>query len=1092
MFRLSSIAAISAFAVMASPAMSAQTKLLGDPAIHQDKIAFVYAGDLYTANLDGSDPHRLTTNIADETGPVFSPDGTRLAFTANYQGNTDVYSISVNGGQPQRHTFHPGADIAMDWSPDGNEIAFVSARQRLNGRSAQLYHVATTGGLPELKMQARIFRGSYNENGRQFAAIPFGPAYNGLYGGSSGWKGYRGGTSPSIQIMDLRRDRVSYIPGERVNDIEPMWVGDTVYFISDRDNEIFNIHRFDAATGTVAKISNETVWDIRAADAYGTRMIYEAGGELKLLDTATGAVTPLSISLSPDLPQLQSNWTGVAGQITAADLSKSAKRVLITARGEVFSVPVEDGSVRNISDSGGVREYDGTWSPDGLRLAYIVEADRKQHLVIEDQDGLGDTVRFDLGSHFYTLLEWGGDGGHIIYRDNHLRLYALDTTTGESRQISEDARRQWGYGGTEVSTSPNGEWLAYTREEANFNRNIYLYNFATGRSTLLTDGMADAGAPAFSNDGDLLYFTASTNAGPTHVGLDMTTQERPYRAGIYVAVLTADGKSPLAPKIGNEEVEKDDEAETGDQDDEAESLTYDLAGARTRIQALPVEEAQYSDLAVGDKGQLYYVKSVQPGTENPAAGQNLQADAELIAFDFEEREAKVLTTGVVAFSVSADGTHALVRKADGSLATGKFGDKLDLKPVKTSDLQMLIDPRAEWGQIFDDVWRMQQEYFYDPNMHGINWQGIHDQYRPLLDHVGRREDLNRLLTEMIAELQVGHNRVGGGDVARPSGPDVGLLGADIALRNGRHQITRIYSGENWNPGLQGPLSMPGMGVYEGDYIIAINGRTLDASSNIFEHLAGTVGKQVTLTVSSRANGRDASDIVVEPVDSEFMIRLWAWVEGNRKAVDEATGGRVGYVYLPNTAGAGYTLFNRMFFSQTDREAIIIDERSNGGGQAANYITDVLSRTYLSGWKDRDGMTFNTPGGAMFGPKLMLIDQDAGSGGDFLPYSFREMGIGTLMGTRTWGGLIGISANPGLVDGGFLVVPYFRFFDTDYQWTVENEGVAPDIEVALDPLLTNQGRDAQLEAAIAEIQRQLATRPSPVPTQAPAYPTELGE
>lgn len=1091
MFRLSSIAAISVVAVMASPVVSAQTKLLGDPAIHGDKIAFVYAGDLYTANLDGSDPHRLTTNIADETGPVYSPDGTRLAFTANYQGNTDVYSISVNGGQPERHTYHPGTDIAIDWSTDGTEIAFVSARHRLSGRSAQLFHVSLKGGLPTLQMQARIFRGAYNENGRRFAAIPFGPAYNGLYGGSSGWKGYRGGTTPSIQIMDLRRDRVSYIPGDRVNDIEPMWIGDMVYFISDRDNEIFNIHRFDPATGQVSKVTSETTWDIRAADAYGTQIIYEAGGELKILDTATGTVTPVSVSLSPDLPQLQPNWTGVAGQVSAADLSKTAKRVLITARGEVFSVPVEDGSVRNISDSGGVREYDGTWSPDGQKLAYIVEADRKQHLVIEDQDGLGETVRFDLGDHFYTLLDWGGEGDHIIYRDNHLRLYALNTTSGESRQISEDTRRQWGYGGTEVATSPNGEWLAYTREEANFNRNIYLYNFSSGRSTVLTDGMADAGAPAFSRDGELLYFTASTNAGPTHVGLDMTTQERPYRAGIYLAVLTEDGESPLAPKIGNEEAEKDDE-DNGEEEEEIESVAYDLAGAKTRIQALPVEEAQYSDLAVGETGKLYYVKSVQPGIENPAPGQNLQAGAELIGFDFEEREAKTLTSGVTAFSLSADGTHALVRNADGSLATGKFGDKFEPKPVNVGSLQLLIDPRAEWAQIFDDVWRMQQEYFYDPNMHGIDWQGIYDQYRPLLAHVGRREDLNRLLTEMIAELQVGHNRVGGGDVARPSGPDTGLLGADLAIRNGRHQITRIYSGENWNPGIQGPLSMPGMGVSEGDYIIAVNGRDLGDGSNIFEHLAGTVGKQVTLTVSNRANGRDSREVVVEPVDSEFMMRLWAWVEGNRKAVDEATNGRVGYVYLPNTAGAGYTLFNRMFFSQTDKDAMIIDERSNGGGQAANYITDVLSRTYLSGWKDRDGQTFNTPGGAMFGPKLMLIDQDAGSGGDFLPYSFRQMGIGTLMGTRTWGGLIGISANPGLVDGGFLVVPYFRFFDANYEWTVENEGVAPDIEIALDPVLTNQGRDAQLEAAIAEILRQLETNPSPVPTEAPAYPTELGE
>ncbi|MEL7391684.1 MAG: PDZ domain-containing protein [Pseudomonadota bacterium] len=1090
MVKMKLAAAVMGLAAGGLQTVSAETLLLGDPAIHENKIAFVYAGDLYTANIDGSEPHRLTTHVATERGPIFSPDGTRIAFTSDYQGNTDVYSVSVEGGQPTRHTFHPGADIAIDWSPDGTEVAFVSARQRLSGRSAQLWHVSVDGGLPERQMQARIFRGTYNDNARRFAAIPFGPAYNALYGGSSGWKGYRGGTSPSIQIMDMRRDRVTYIPGERVNDIEPVWVGDDVYFSSDRDGEIFNLHRYDTDTQTITKVTNETIWDIRAIDAFGNRVIYEAGGRLKIFDTDTGTATPLSISISPDLPQLQAKWTNVAGQISAGDLSKSGKRVLLTARGEVFSVPTKDGSIRNISDSSGVREYDATWSPDSQRLAYIVESDRQQRLVIESQDGLSDPTSFDLGTGFYNILNWGGEGQHLIYRDNHLQLFAMNTETGQSVQISEDIRRQWGFGATEVSTSPNGEWLAYTREETNFNRNIYLYNFASGDSTLLTDGMADVGGPAFSPDGELLYFTASTNAGPTHVGLDMTTQERPYRAGVYVAVLTADGKSPLAPKAGDEEADAKDEDESSDE--EETTLSYDLAGAKSRIQALPVEQALYTDLSVGKDGKLYYVKSVQPGVENTPPGQRLQADAELIQFDFEERKAKSIAKDITAITLSSDGEHALARKSDGSLVTGSLSDPFEPKPVNTSDLQLWIEPRTEWRQIFDDVWRMEAEYFYDPNMHGLDWQSVYDQYLPLLEHVGRREDLNRLLAEMIAEMQVGHNRVGGGDIVRDSGPQIGLLGADLARENGRHRISRIYTGENWNPFLQGPLSVPGLDVSEGDYIIAVNGRDLGQGDNIFEHLAGTVGKQTTLTVSDRANGRNARQVVVEPIGNEFLVRLWAWVEGNRKFVDEQSDGRVGYVYLPNTAGAGYTLFNRMFFSQTDKDAIIIDERSNGGGQAANYIADVLSRTYLSGWKDRDGLIFNTPGGAMFGPKLMLIDQDAGSGGDFLPYSFREMEIGTLMGTRTWGGLIGISANPGLVDGGFLVVPYFRFFDTDYEWSVENEGVAPDIEVQLDPLLTNQGRDAQLEAAIAEILRQADANPSPVPTEAPPYPTELGE
>jgi tricorn protease len=387
---------------------------------------------------------------------------------------------------------------------------------------------------------------------------------------------------------------------------------------------------------------------------------------------------------------------------------------------------------------------------------------------------------------------------------------------------------------------------------------------------------------------------------------------------------------------------------------------------------------------------------------------------------------------------------------------------------------------------------MEKEYFYDANMHGLDWDGIYDRYRPLVDHVGRREDLNTLMVEMIAEMQVGHNRVGGGDTHDEEGPDTGLLGANYVIEDGRYKLARVYTGESWNPFFEAPLAVPGNEAREGEFILAINGAELTADDNIFELLQGTVGEQVTLRVGPEANGDDARDIVVEPVRNEFMLRLWRWIEDNRRLVDEATDGRVGYVYLPNTAGAGYTFFNRMFFAQIDKEAMIIDERSNGGGQAANYITEVLSRVHLSGWKDRDGLVYNTPMGAMHGPKVMLIDQDAGSGGDYLPYSFRHLGIGKLIGTRTWGGLIGIFANPLLTDGGVLTVPFFRFYDADHEWTVENEGVAPDIEVALDPIATNEGRDTQLERAIDEVLSQLEGFENPVPDEAPPFPTELGK
>ena len=434
----------------------------------------------------------------------------------------------------------------------------------------------------------------------------------------------------------------------------------------------------------------------------------------------------------------------------------------------------------------------------------------------------------------------------------------------------------------------------------------------------------------------------------------------------------------------------------------------------------------------------------------------------------------------------------IISKADGSMATAEIKDEIKPEALKMAGVKVFVDPREEWLQIFNEAWRMEKEYFYADTLHGLDWDAVYEQYRPLVDHVGRREDLNDLIVEMIAELQAGHNRAGGGDVYRGSNVDTGLLGANLDTANGRHRIAQVYTGESWNPFVKAPLATPGNEARTGEYILAVNGRELTDEDNIFAALQGTVGQQVTLRVGPSANGESARDILVEPVANERALRLWGWVENNRRLVDEATDGKVGYIYLPNTAGAGYTFFNRMFFPQVDKEGMIVDERANGGGQAANYIIEVLSRKHLSGWADRDGLIYNTPAGAIHGPKVMLIDQDAGSGGDYLPHTFRYAGIGKLIGTRTWGGLIGISANPFLMDGGAIVVPFFRFFDPDGNWSVENEGVAPDIEVTLDPIATNNGEDSQLQAAIAEVMDQLETYQSDVLEVAPALPTEPGE
>lgn len=1083
--------------VHAHSAQSGQpARLLSQPTVSAEHLAFIHAGDLWVSDRKGGQARRLTSTPATESDPYFSPDGRLIAYASEQEGNKDVFVISVDGGTPRRLTWHPEDDVPTGWSADGSEVAFVSARQVDQGRSGQLWHVPAQGGAPVLQMAARFVAGSWDEEGRRLAYIDFAPAYAGLYGGSAGWRGYRGGTTPSVKIFDPKAGELQTIPGHRVNDFQPFWLDGRVLFLSDRHERRFNLYAFDPASGELERLTDQQDWDVLWASGHGRRVVFQAGGWLHELDLDSGHQQRLEIVLTSDLPQRMPRWRGVAGNIEHAELSPSGRRVLITARGEVFTVPVEHGSVRNLSASSGQREYTALWSPDGERTAWIVESLAGQYLVVADVHGQ-EQARHLLGEDFYQLLAWGGGQRRIVYADSGVGLYVIDLDSGQQELLAESARM----GSFNVDFSPDGRWLAYTRNGASYLSDLVLHDFESGQSIQVSNGMADVGALAFSRDGQYLYLAASTNAGPIQFGLDMSTQERPYRAGLYALVLAADGRSPLAPRTGDEPGEEEgagdqqNEAEDKEADkedkDEAPATRIDLEGLFERMVALPVAQGNYDTLAVAADGALLWLHRPQPGALEPWPGESRLAETRLMRFDPEERSAAVIHSGLNGFSLSADGKTLLLSRRSG-LQTAAAGKSLGPEALDLSGLRLRIDPAAEWQQIFDEAWRMQQRYFYADNLHGLDWQAIHAQYRPLVEHVGRREDLNRLLVEMIAELHVGHNRIGGGDIHEAEGPGVGLLGANFRMHEGRWQIERIYSGESWNAFLRGPLVQPGNQAHEGEYVLAINGHELTAADSLFERLQNTVDEQVELRVGPYADGREARTITVEPVGWEGALRLWSWVEANRARVHAASDGRVGYVYLPNTGGAGYTFFNRMFFAQLDRQALIIDERGNGGGQAADYIIEVLSRPHLSNWVYRHGLHSSTPFGALHGPKLMLIDQDAGSGGDYLPWAFRQQGLGTLVGTRTWGGLIGIFANPLLVDGGVMTVPHFRFADRDNRWTVENEGVAPDLEVLLDPLATNQGVDSQLEVALKTILGQLEDYSDDVPRTAPPLPTRLGD
>jgi tricorn protease len=1084
-------AAALGFAASAASAQDDQTLMLRMPAVHGDTLVFVYAGDLWRAGLDGANPVRLTSHAADERGPHISPDGTMVAFTADYEDNQDVYVMPITGGQPERLTWHPGNDQVTGWSADGR-VLFASRREVNHGRSDQLWSIAPGEGYPRKEMEARFVVGDMHADGRlAYHPTRLGHAF--FSDGGAGWRIHRGGATGTIRILSADRQSSTLLESDRINEFYPIWVGEQVYFLSDVDGEQLALYRYDPATGERTRLHDEAPWDIRWMDSDGQTLVFEAGGRLKRYDIATGQVSEIRVSLTADLPQLAPRWENAATTIQSAALSPTGQRALITARGEVFSAPLDEGSTRNISNTSGVREYTALWSPDGDQIAYVTDDGGPQRLTLIDQRGFETPRSLPLGGEpgaFHFLEAWAPETDRIIYTDNLLNLYVANLETGRSERIATEVRRA----GYDIAVSPDGRWLAYTLEQANFLRDLVLRNLEDGTEITVSDGMADIGSPVFSRDGAYLYFAASTNVGPQQVGLNMQTRERPARYGIYAAVLAADGRSPLLPETGDETGESASDDESGSDADAAAVTRVDAAGLRERIVALPVAERNYGNLGVDSDGGLLFIDYAQPGAENTPPGVSTNTQNRLMRFDFEEKEAGELASGINQFILSQDGGTLFADRVQGGWAHSETGESLDFEALDTSGMRLRVDPRAEWAHIFDEVWRMEAAYFYDPDLHGLDWQGVRERYEPLLAHVGRREDLNALLVEMIGEFQVGHNRTGGGDIHREQGVPAGLLGADFTVENGRYRIARIYSGESWNPFLSGPLAAPGLGVSEGDYILAINGQPLTASDNIHALLQGTEGAQTTLTVADNARGRNAQDVVVEPVGNETALRLWGWIEENRAAVDAATDGRVGYVYLPNTAGAGYDFFNRMYYAQANKQALIFDERSNGGGQAADYITDVLSPFHLAGWLGRGNqLPYNTPFGAHYGPKAMLIDQDAGSGGDFLPYSFRRREIGPLIGTRTWGGLIGISANPGLIDGGSLVVPFFRFYTPDGEWRVENEGVAPDIEVHLDPVATNAGRDNQLERAIAELEQMMATQTTPsVPLTAPAAPDEVGQ
>jgi tricorn protease len=1055
--------------------------LLQRPAVSQTAVAFVFAGDLWVVGREGGEARRLTTGTGIEINPYFSPDGTMIAFTGQYDGNTDVYVMPSSGGVPRRLTWHPLPDVVTGWTPDGKQVLFRSYRDCPISRQpyARLYTLAVDGVFPTALPLPMGYEGSYSANGARMAYEPLSRPF-------AQWKRYRGGRTTKICLADLADSRVEEIPRNNSNDFNPMWVGGKIYFLSDREGPV-SLFAYDIASKKITTVVRNGGLDIKSASAGPGAIVYEQFGSLYLFDLNSSNAKKLDVRITADLPSVRPRFEKAADFISNYGLSPTGARAVFEARGEILTVPSEKGNARNLTGSPGVMERDPAWSPDGKWIAYFSDESGEYALHLRDQSGMGEVKKINLGNppSFYYSPIWSPDSRKVAYRDKRLNVWYVDIEKGSPVKVDTDTYEN-PFVFMSPAWSPDSRWITYAKQLKNHLRAVFIYSLDTGKANQITDGMSDALYPAFDRAGKYLYFTASTDIGPTTGWIDLSGQPHQVTRNVYAVVLSKDQTSPLAPESDEEKVEqaRGDGAQKGETQKAAPkkeplSVAIDFADIDQRIIALPIPARNFIALVCGKSGVIYLLEALPDVTG--ATG------ATLSRFDLDKRKFDKVIDGVNGFDMSADGEKMLLRQGQ------RFTIAATSQPLRPAegalninDLEVWVDPRAEWKQMYYEVWRIQRDYFYDPGLHGLDLQAAIKKYEPFLNTIAHRADLSYLFQEMLGNMTVGHHNTSGGQLPRPSEVSVGLLGCDYKIEGGRYRFNRVYSGESWTPQLRAPLTQPGVNVKAGEYLLAVNGRELHATDNIYSFFENTAGKSVVIKVGADPTGANSREVTVIPLANELLIRNRAWVEDNRRKVDQMSGGRVAYVYVPDTAALGYTSFNRYFFSQVDKGAAIIDERFNGGGAAADYIIDYLRRPLLNYFTTREGANFTTPVGAIYGPKAMIINEYSSSGGDALPFYFRETNIGPLVGKRTWGGLVGIYGEPVLMDGGQVTAPRVAFFSPKGEWEVENRGVAPDIEVDLDPQAWRAGRDPQLEKAVEVVMETLRKNPLPAAGK-PAYP-----